>query len=152
MSQTVHHATIRLERRYDAPAEKVFAEFADPIARARWSAPSGDTLVYDESDFRIGGKDVFRCGPQGDLKFRGETRYLSIEPNLRVLSSETLQTAGQTLAVSLNTLELDASDGGVTVTVTVQIASFVGPGLVAGFESGHQSALDGLAQHLAAGV
>ena len=47
------------------------------------------SYFYDEADFRIGGKDVFRCGPQGDPKFRGETRYLLIVPNVRVVSSET---------------------------------------------------------------
>ena len=49
-------------------AGTVFSELGDPLARARWSAPSNDTIVYDEADFRIGGTDVFRCGPKGDPK------------------------------------------------------------------------------------
>jgi uncharacterized protein YndB with AHSA1/START domain len=84
------HATFTLERSYPARLEQVFSEFADPAARARWSAPSDDELIYDEADFRIGGKDVFRCGPRGDPKFRGETRYLILIPNSRVVTSETL--------------------------------------------------------------
>jgi len=34
---------------------------------------------------KSGGKDVFRCGPKGDLKFRGETHYLEIVLNIRVV-------------------------------------------------------------------
>jgi hypothetical protein len=34
-----------------------------------------DTLVYDKTDVREGGCDVFHCGPPNDLRFRGETTY-----------------------------------------------------------------------------
>ena len=88
MKDQLQHATITLQESYSAPLERVFSEFADPVARARWSAPSNDELVYDEADFQIGGQDVFRCGPKGDLKFRGETHYLDIVPNARVVASQ----------------------------------------------------------------
>jgi uncharacterized protein YndB with AHSA1/START domain len=142
------YATITLERSYLVPLERVFSEFADPVARARWSAPSEDALIYDEADFRIRGKDVFRCGPKGDPKFRGETRYLSIVPNARVVSSESIDMDGQCLAVSLTTLDFESAEDGTKLTITVQIVSFVGPGMIHGSESGYKSALDNLSQHL----
>jgi uncharacterized protein YndB with AHSA1/START domain len=142
------HATIMLEHSYSAPVERVFSQFADPAARAEWSAPSEEVLVYDESDFRVGGKDVFRCGPKGNPKFRGETRYLHIVPNKRVVSSETLHTDDQLLAVALTTLEFEPTKGGTNLTVTVQIVSFVGPDMIRGYESGNKSALKNLSQHL----
>jgi uncharacterized protein YndB with AHSA1/START domain len=142
------HATITLERLYPVPLERVFSEFADPVARARWSAPSEDVLIYDEADFRMGGKDVFRCGPKGDPKFRGESRYLSIVPNARVVSSETIDVDGQCLAVSLTTLDFEPAKDATKLTVTVQIVSFVGPGMIHGSESGYKGALDNLARHL----
>jgi uncharacterized protein YndB with AHSA1/START domain len=144
-----HHATISLERFFPETPRRVFAEFADPVARARWSAPAGDALIYDESDFKVGGRDVFRCGPTGDLKFRAETRYLVIVPDTCVISSETLETEGQLLAVSLNTLEIEPSSKGATLRLTIQIASSVGEGMAKGYESGNKSALEGLAAHLA---
>jgi hypothetical protein len=64
MSETLQHATTKLQHSYPAPPERVFSEFADPVERARWSAPSNEALIYDETDFRLGGKDVFRCGPK----------------------------------------------------------------------------------------
>jgi uncharacterized protein YndB with AHSA1/START domain len=75
MSEKPQHPTIVLERTYPAPLERVFPEFADPVARARWSPPSNDVLIYDQTDFRAGGRDLFRCGPQNDPKFRGEVLY-----------------------------------------------------------------------------
>lgn len=107
------------------------------------------SYFYDEADFRIGGKDVFRCGPQGDPKFRGETRCLLIVPNARVVSSETLDMDGKPLAVSLATLDFEPAEGASKVTVTVQIVSFVGPDMIRGYESGNRSALENLTQHLA---
>jgi uncharacterized protein YndB with AHSA1/START domain len=142
------HATITLEHSYSAPVERVFSQFADPVARAGWSAPSNDVLIYDESDFRVGGKDVFRCGPKGDPKFRGETHYLQIVPNARVVSSETLDMNDQRLAVTLTTLEFESTKDGTRLTVTVQIVSFVGPEMIRGYESGNKSALKNLSEHL----
>jgi uncharacterized protein YndB with AHSA1/START domain len=105
MNNKLQHATITLQHFYSAPPERVFSEVADPVTRARWSAPSQDALIYDEADFRINGKDVFRCGPKGDLKFRGETRYLDIIPNARVVSSLNMRrnTAGFRLTVGPDT-------------------------------------------------
>ena len=148
MNNKPEHATITLEHSYSAPVERVFSQFADPVARAGWSAPSEEVLIYDESDFRVGGKDVFRCGPKGNPKFRGETRYLHIVPNKRVVSSETLDTADQPLAVALTTLEFEPTKDGTNLTLTVQIVSFAGPDMIRGYESGNKSALKNLSQHL----
>lgn len=148
MTEKPQHATICLERTYDAPPERVFAEFADPLARARWSAPGDDAMTYDEADFRAGGRDLFRCGPKGDLKFRGETRYHVIAPNRRVVSSETLDAGSQSLGVSLTTLDFELVAAGTKLTVTVQVVSFVGRGMIDGYESGNRSALENLARHL----
>jgi uncharacterized protein YndB with AHSA1/START domain len=148
MNGKVEHATIIVERSYPIPVEKVFAEFADPAARAKWSAPSEDVLIYDKTDFRVGGGDVFRCGPKGDPSFRGETHYFDIVPNMRVVSSETLDKAGQRLAVSLTTLDFEPTEDGAHLTVTVQMISFTGPDMIRGYEAGNKSALENLSAHL----
>ena len=150
MKEKLHHATITLERAYAASAEHIFSEFADPRARAKWSAPQNDALVYDEADFREGGRDVFRCGPRNDLRFQGVTTYHVIVPNRCVVSTESLSEGATQLAIALNTLEFESTAEGANLRLTVQIASFVGPGLVTGYESGNRSALEGLARQLAA--
>ena len=148
MNNKLQHTTIKLEHSYSAPLERVFSEFADPVARARWSAPSNDALIYEEADFRVGGKDVFRCGPKGDPKFRGETRYLDIVPNAQVVSSETVEIDGLRLAVALTTLDFEPTEDGTNLAVTVQIVSFAGPDMIHGYESGHKSALKNLSLYL----
>lgn len=145
-----HHATIALARFFPETPARVFAEFAGPAARAKWSAPSGDALVYDETDFRVGGRDVFRYGPKDDLRFLAQTRYLMIVADRCVVSSETLETEGRILAVSLNTMGLEPSADGVTPRLTIQLAALAGEEMVKGYESGNRAALDGLALHLAA--
>jgi uncharacterized protein YndB with AHSA1/START domain len=147
-NQRPQHATITLERTYRAALERVFSEFADPVARARWSAPSNDVLIYDQNEFRAGGRDLFRCGPKNDPKFRGETFYHLIVPNRRVVSSETLDVDGQRLAISLNTLDFEPAGEGTKLKVTVQMVSFVGAGMIEGYESGNKSALENLGRHL----
>jgi uncharacterized protein YndB with AHSA1/START domain len=148
MSDKPVHATITFQHSYPVPLERVFSEFADPAARARWSPPSNDELIYDETDFRVGGKDVFRCGPRGDPKFHAETRYLDIVPNARVVSTETLDVNGQRLAVALVTLEFESVKDGTNLTVTVQVVSFAGVDVIHGYESGNKSALENLSLHL----
>jgi uncharacterized protein YndB with AHSA1/START domain len=137
-----------LQHSYSTPPERIFSEFANPVGRASWSAPSKDELIYDEADFQIGGKDVFRCGPQGDLKFRGDTRYLDIVTNAHVVSSETVDVDGQRLAVALTTLDFEPTEHGTTLTVTVQPVSFVGPDMIHSYESCNKSALKNLSGHL----
>jgi uncharacterized protein YndB with AHSA1/START domain len=146
--ERAQHATITLERTYPAPLERVFSEFADPVARARWSPPANDVLIYDQTDFREGGRDLFRCGPESAPRFRGETWYHLIVPNQRVISSETVDVNGQRVAVSLNTLDLEATGEGTALKLTVQMVSLVGAGMIEGYESGNKSALENLARRL----
>jgi uncharacterized protein YndB with AHSA1/START domain len=148
MNEQPLHATLTFEHSYPAPLERVFAEFADPVARAAWSAPSNDVLIYDEANFSEGGRDRFRCGPRDDPRFHGETIYHLIVPNKRVVSSESLSTEGQHLAVALTSLEFEATVDGTHLKVTVQMISFVGPDMIDGYRSGNKSALESLSHHL----
>ena len=150
MNEKLQLATITIERAYPVRVERVFSEFADPRARAKWSVPSNDALVYDEADFREGGRDIFRCGPRNDLKLRGVTTYQAIIPNTCVISTESLSEGSARLAIALTTLEFEPTEEGANLRLTVQIVSFVGPGMVKGYESGNRSAMESLSRHLAA--
>jgi uncharacterized protein YndB with AHSA1/START domain len=112
IEHSTHHCTIVLERTYDAPIVRVFAAFSDPVARERWSAPSGTTvLIYDEAEFRVEGRDVFRCSAKSDPRYRGETRYHNIVPNCRIVSTEVIDDLDKRLSVSVATLELKPERG-----------------------------------------
>jgi hypothetical protein len=47
MTEKLHYATSSLQDFYAAPVNRVFSEFADPVARARRSAPTSEALVND---------------------------------------------------------------------------------------------------------
>src|ERR1700761_8505946 len=115
----VTHTTLVFERAIRAPAEKVFAAFADTVARAAWGAPSDTAVViYDEADFREGGQDRFRCGSRSNPNIHGHTRYLDIVTNHRVVLVETIEMDGKRLCASLTTLEFVAADGITKLTNT----------------------------------
>ncbi len=137
-----HHAQFNLEQTIGAPVSTVFQALSDPAARTRWGVPSDDeVLIYDAADFRVGGVDTFRCGPRAAPAFHGETCYLAIVPGHRIVAVDTVATGGQTLACALLTTEVLPDAAGTLLRLTVQLVSFVGPGMAAAQQGGHRAAL-----------
>lgn len=127
----VNHATIVLERQYEASPARVFAAFADPAARTRWGVPSNDAeLVYDETEFRVGGCDVGRCGPRGKLACRVETRYHDIIPDHRIVYTEVVSQGLAPLSFALVTVDFEADPGGCRLILTDQVTSYGGEGMI----------------------
>jgi uncharacterized protein YndB with AHSA1/START domain len=148
MSETTH-TTLVFERSFDVPPRRVFEAFADPQARMRWGVPSADTaLAYLETDFRIGGRDVSRCGPGGNMIFRVENHYLDIVADQRIISTETVSQGEMLLSVALITVELRASGAGTRLVLTDQIAALDGLEMIAGNRAGLNAALDNLEREL----
>jgi uncharacterized protein YndB with AHSA1/START domain len=143
----VTHETLVFEHEIPAPVADVFSAYADARARAAWSAPSTDTIIYDCEEFLEGHQDRFRCGPKTNPNIHGTTHYLEIVHNQRIVSSETLSTGGMRLAVSLITTEFGDLGKATRLKCTVQIASFVGHDMVRGYEDGNNGALNGLVRH-----
>jgi uncharacterized protein YndB with AHSA1/START domain len=145
----VTHATLVFERTSSAPVERVYKVLADAVERARWGTPSDTAaFIYDSTDFRVGGRDSFRCGSKDDPQFHGVTAYLDIVPNARIVATETISTGGNTLFVGLNTTTLEPVGKGTRITLTVQLVSFVGDGAVKGTTEGQNAALDNLVAYL----
>lgn len=144
---TLVHETLTFERDYDASPARLFAALADPRARARWSVPEGARLVYDQSEFRVGGIDLCRCGAPDDLRYHVENRYLAIAPPERIVLSETVREGDRVLSHSLNSFEIAATATGVRLTLTIQLAALE-PGMAAGVRHGHSAALDNLVAEL----
>jgi uncharacterized protein YndB with AHSA1/START domain len=148
LSTQTHHTTLVFERTVPAPASQVFAAYADTDARVRWGAPSDrSVLIYDASDFSVGGIDRFRCGSKNDPKCHGTTWYHDIVPDGRIVSTEKVEADGQSLCVSLSTVEFLPAGAETRLKTTVQIASFVGVEMVKGNEVGHNASLDNLVRY-----
>lgn len=145
--ENLKHSTLRLERTCEAPVDRVFAVFADPVARAEWGTPSETaTFFYEKADFREGGHDVFRCGSKSDPQYRGVTTYLEIVPNQRIISSEVVETNGRKLLITLSTTVFEPAGDATKVTVTAQLTSLAGEDMLKGAEFGHNSSLDNLVE------
>jgi uncharacterized protein YndB with AHSA1/START domain len=146
----VRHETLTFQREYAATPAVVFETYVDVEARARWSAPSDSAVViYTQDDFRVGGADRYRCGDKRAPQYEGEVRYVEIVDGSRIVYSEVITAGEKRLAASLVTWEIAPTTKGSRLTVTVQVASFVGEDMVVGTTVGMNAALDNLGAELA---
>lgn len=149
---TLSHDTVTFERNYDAPPSRVFAAWADSEAMSRWAVPGPEhELRYEQSDFRVGGRDLARCGAKGDLKFRAEVLYLDIVDNERIVFAEVIRDGGQPLCAALVSLDIAAAGTGTRLDVTCQVTEFV-DGMADGYREGYGASLDNLVTELARGA
>lgn len=143
------HGTVSVNETIDAPIARVYAAFADPKLREAWGAPSDSaTFFYEEADFRVGGRDIARCGAKSDPRFIVEARYIDITPEQRVVWVEVIKEVDQTLATNITTLMLTTDGTKTQLTVTVQVTSFVGEGMIQNTKAGHAGSLKNMARYL----
>ncbi len=146
-AQELKHATLVFERICAANAARVFAALADPVERAGWGTPSETAaLIYDATDFRVGGRDVFRCGAKDNPQYRGVTTYYDIVPERRIVSSETVEVQGRTVLISMSTVTLEPDGAGTKVKLTAQVTSLDGDNMIEGAKFGNNAALDNLVE------
>ena len=139
----VCHASLTFERSCAAPLPSVFELYSNAKERERWSVPSDTaTFSYEEADFRVGGWDVFRCGSKEAPQYRGETHYLDIVPDKRIVFSQVISQGKQHLCASMNTVRFEPQGEGTKITATVQLVSFVGDGMIEGTKLGMNAAFD----------
>lgn len=68
-----------------APAEQVFAAFADPQRLARWWGPAGFTNTFNAFEFKAGGRwSLVMHGPNG-AHYPNENQFADIEAPTRVV-------------------------------------------------------------------
>ncbi|WP_264065999.1 SRPBCC domain-containing protein [Mycolicibacterium komossense] len=144
-SSPIIHDTLTFERKIPATPDVVWRAYMDPSARAVWSAPAGEALVFDRTDFRPGGRDEYRCGPVDSLPFHGILDYLHIASSTLIVYTDTVTTNEHLLSTALQTwVFTDDHDGHTTIKVTNQVTSFVGDSMIEGHRNGHLKTLDQL--------
>jgi uncharacterized protein YndB with AHSA1/START domain len=112
------HATFVLERSYDAPPTRVFAQWASQEAKSRWFAPSdeGDYAL----DFRVGGTESNRGGPPGGPVYRYDARYEEIVVDARIVYTYVMDADATRISVSLTTVEFRPDGKGTQLVLTEQ--------------------------------
>jgi uncharacterized protein YndB with AHSA1/START domain len=145
----VTHGTVVAEQVIKVSVARAYAAFANVKERESWAAPSDTAVfIYDEVDFRVGGRDMARCGDKNDPKFRVETRYVDIKPEQYVVSVETINELSTLLATNITTIEFLPEGKATRLKVSVQVVSFVGNGMIENTKSGHQGSLANMARYL----
>jgi uncharacterized protein YndB with AHSA1/START domain len=129
----VVHSTFTIERAYAAPAERVFAAFADPERKRRWFV-DGEGFKPDEYalDFRVGGVErsrfTFTGGPPGapppGTKMGNDTVFLDIVPGRRIVFAYCMLVGDRRMSASMATVELTPAKGGGTRLVFTEQAAF----------------------------
>ncbi len=122
----------------------------DPTARSTWGPSEGDVLRFTATDTREGGSDVHLCGPKADPGYEVTTLWHRIEEPDAACFTEVMHHNGKLLSASQVDYALGKTDAGSRLHVTVWVSSFVGAGLLDGFQAGWGSALDNLTRHLEA--
>lgn len=147
---TIAHATIVMERTYAASPARVFAAWADVEARKRWSAPADNIRIdYEAADFHEGGKDVSRCIEPGNADYVATVSYLDIRKDQRIVFAEDVVHGSTRVSAALISVELTPKGADTHLALTMQIASFDGAGMEAGYQFGWSAALDNLAKEFA---
>lgn len=147
---TIAHATIVMERTYNAAPSRVFSAWADVEARKRWSAPADNIRIdYEESDFREGGRDLSRCIELGNDDYIAMVHYIDIKRDQRIFFFEDIAHGERRVSAALITVELMPKDAGTHLRLTMQIASFDGSNMEQGYQFGWSAALDNLAKEFA---
>ena len=117
----VTHATFTIERTYDVPPERVFRAFADPAAKAKWFAGSGEWQQGKRvMDFRVGGKEHLSGGAKGKPPHIFDAIYQDIVPNERIIYTYEMHIGETRISVSLATIELKKAGKGTRMTFTEQ--------------------------------
>lgn len=143
------HGTVTVERTINVPVARAYAAYADAAERSSWAAPSDTSVfIYEETDFRVGGRDVARCGPKTNPTIRVEERYVDIVPGQLVVSSGTIRDGGKLLAATITSLEFLPDGKAARLKVTVQVTSFVGKDMIENTKAGNAGSLANMAEFL----
>lgn len=151
---TVVHSTFVIERNYALAPERVFAAFSDPAMKRRWYADGGDhEVTHYELDFREGGFERSRYlmgerTPMPGKEMGSDVIYDDIQPNRRIVFSQTMSMANRRFSAALITLEFLGADNGTRLVCTHQGAFFEHSDGPAMREGGWRTLFDRLDQAL----
>ena len=114
-NRSVTHSTFVIEREYAAPPARVFGAWSDPEAKAQWFGASDFEL-----DFRVGGREVNRGGPEGGPVFTYDARYQDIVEGERIVYTYDMLMDETRISVSVTTVQFEQSGDGTRLTYTEQ--------------------------------
>ena len=108
---------IRVERIFNAPRERVWKAFTDPVLVAQWWG-RGNKLVIEKMDLQRGGHwRIVEHGPDGVHGFEG--RFREVSPPDRIV--QTFEWDGMPGYVAVNTVTFEDLGNGRTRVVSISL-------------------------------
>lgn len=148
--RTVVHADFTIERHYPTNPARVFAAFADPVAKRRWSTCHDEGGLGEYSlDFREGGFETMRGAPAPGNVYAMRAIYHEIVPRERIVYSYEMLRDDVRLSVSLVTLEFRGEGTGTRLIFAEQAVFLDGHDDPKAREQGTGIGFDRLAEELA---
>jgi uncharacterized protein YndB with AHSA1/START domain len=148
--RSVTHATFTIERIYDAAPSRVFAAFANPVAKARWfKGPDEWEREELQFDFRVGGRESVASRPKDGPAHIFNCVYQDIVPDQRIVYTYDMHADDTKTSVSVTTIELKPAGAGTKLVFTEQGAFLDGHDDPGGRERGTRVGLDALGAALA---
>jgi len=148
--RSVVHASFAIERRYDASPARVFAAFADPVAKRQWSACHDEGgLGEHQLDFREGGRETMRGAPAPSGVYAMSATFQEIVPAQRIVYVYELLRDDSRLSISLATIEFHRDGAGTRLLFTEQAAFLDGHDKPDWREQGSRTGFERLADYLA---
>lgn len=148
---TLTHATIVMERSYNASPQRVYAAWESVEQRKRWASPAENIRIeYESADFREGGRDVSRCIEPGNADYIAVVTYIDLQRDRRIVFVEDISHGETRVSAALIGVELTPSGAGTRLVLTLQITAFDGSQMEEGYQFGWSAALDNLAKEFSA--
>ncbi len=132
------------ERDFAAAPDRMWHLLTSDEGRRAWGAPGETTLTTLASDFRVGGEDRHRCGPEEAPEFESITRWYHIAGPSDAVYSEQIEAGGMALGTSLVTFRVSPKGSGSHVSFSVAVSSFVGAEMIGEFRAGWDGTLEKL--------
>jgi uncharacterized protein YndB with AHSA1/START domain len=142
-NRSVTHSSFTLERDYPAPPARVFGAWSDPEAKAQWFGANDFEL-----DFRVGGRELNRGGPDGGPVFTYDALYQDIVDGERIVYTYYMLMDDTRISVSVATVEFAPSGDGTRLTYTEQGAFLDGHDTAEQRQSGTGTLFDKLGEVL----
>ncbi len=120
--RSVVHAVFYLERRYDAPVERVWRALTNEAAKAKWfgGPPSQIELLERHMDVRDGGRELSKGRFKSGMVSTFDATYHDVVRHKRLVYSYVMHLDDKKISVSLATMQLSSEDGGTRLMVTEQ--------------------------------
>ena len=121
------HTSFVIERRFAASPSAVFAAWADPVAKRRWSTCHDANGESEYSlDFRYGGRELYRATLPDGSSQTVEKVFFDIVQDRRIVFAYDIEVGGRRLSASLVTVEFAPEGSGAAMLMTEQLAYFDG--------------------------